>query len=227
MMMPQKNIVCDSSALISLADTSNLAVLKFLSGQGINFFITPAVKSEISSRPMTIRKYALSAIRLQKCIDDGYLKLLASVTLHEQTQRILKSANSMMYAGKKPLELIQLGEAECLAIFASASAHMLLVDEKTTRLLIENPHKLRETIQTRNSEGIRLDQGRRDEFASLTKDVSCLRSAELLAFAYSKGYFDDFRNLKDDAFKASIYALRDSGCGLASSEIVEYENMGF
>lgn len=224
--MPQKNIVCDSSALISLADTSNLSVLKFLSGQGINFFITPAVKSEITTRPMTIRKYALSAIRLQKCIDDGYLKLLASVTLHEQTSRILKSANNMIFAGKKPLELIQLGEAECLAIFASASAHMLLVDEKTTRLLIENPHKLRETIQARNSD-VRLDQGKRDEFGSLTKDVACLRSSELLAFAYTKGYFDDFRNLKEDAFRASIYALRDSGCGLAASEIVEYENMGF
>jgi len=226
MAVPQKNIVCDSSALISLADTSNLAVLKFLSAQGISFFITPAVKSEITTRPMTIRKYALSAIRLQKCIDDGYLKILSSVTLHEQTQRILGSANSMIFAGKKPLELIQLGEAECLAIFASASAHMLLVDEKTTRLLIENPHKLRETIQARNSD-VRLDQGRRDEFGALTKDVSCLRSSELLAFAYTKGYFDDFRNLKEDAFKASIYALRDSGCGLAASEIVEYENMGF
>jgi hypothetical protein len=120
-----------------------------------------------------------------------------------------------------------LGEAECLAIFASASAHMLLVDEKTTRLLVENPHKLRETIQVRNSEGVRLDQGRRDEFGSLTRDVACLRSSELLAFAYSKGYFDDYRNLKDDAFKASIYALRDSGCGLAASELVEYDNLGF
>jgi hypothetical protein len=133
----------------------------------------------------------------------------------------------MMFAGKKPLELIQLGEAECLAIFASASAHMLLVDEKTTRLLIENPHKLRETIQMRNSEGIRLDLQKKDEFDSLTKGVSCLRSAELLAFAYSKGYFDDFRNLKEEAFKASVYALRDSGCGLSASEIVEYENMDF
>ncbi|MFA5246454.1 MAG: hypothetical protein WC408_01010 [Candidatus Micrarchaeia archaeon] len=225
--MPQKNIVCDSSALISLADTSHLAALKFLSNSGVNFFITPGVKSEITTRPMTIRRYALSAIRLQKCIDDGVIKLLASVTLHDQTQRILKSANSMMFAGKKPLELIQLGEAECLAIFASASAHMLLVDEKTTRLLIENPHKLRETIQMRNSEGIRLDLQKKDEFDSLTKGVSCLRSAELLAFAYSKGYFDDFRNLKEEAFKASVYALRDSGCGLSASEIVEYENMDF
>jgi len=225
--MPQKNIVCDSSALISLADTGNLGVLKFLSSQGICFYITPGVKSEITTRPMTIRKYALSAIRLQKCVDDGVLKLLASVTLHEQTQRILKAANSMIFAGKKPLELIQLGEAECLAIFASASAHMLLVDEKTTRLLIENPHKLRETIQVRNFDGVRLDQGRRDEFAALTAEVSCLRSAELLAFAYSKGYFDEYRSLKEEAFKATIYALRDSGCGLASSEIVEYENMDF
>ena len=225
--MPQKNIICDSSALISLADTGNLGVLKFLSTQGISFFITPGVKSEITTKPMTIRKYALSAIRLQKCIDDGVLKLLASVTLHEQTSRILKAANSMIFAGNKPLELIQLGEAECLAIFASASAHMLLVDEKTTRLLVENPHKLRETIQVRNSEGVRLDQGRRDEFGSLTRDVACLRSSELLAFAYSKGYFDDYRNLKDDAFKASIYALRDSGCGLAASELVEYDNLGF
>ncbi len=225
--MPQKNIVCDSSGLISLADTGNLGVLKFLSAQGISFYITPGVKSEITTRPMSIKKYALSAIRLQKCIDDGVLRLLASVTLHEQTQRILKAANSMMYAGSKPLELLQLGEAECLSIFASASAHMLLVDEKTTRLLVENPHKLRETIQTRSSEGIRLDQARRDEFASLTRDVACLRSSELLAFAYSKGYFDDFRNLKEEAFKASIYALRDSGCGLAASEIVEYENMDF
>jgi hypothetical protein len=219
--------VCDSSALISLSDTSNLAALKFLSAKGISFFITPTVRSEVTSRPMGIKKYALSAVRLQKCIDDGVLKLLASVTLHDRASRILKAANSMIYAGKKPLELLQLGEAECLAIFASASAHMLLVDEKTTRLLVENPHKLRETVQTRNAEGVRLDQGRREEFASLTREVSCMRSSELLALAYTKGYFDDYRGLKEDAFRASIYALRDAGCGLASSEIVEYESMGF
>ena len=223
----QKNIVCDSSALISLADTSNLPVLKFLTERGINFLVTPGVRSEIVNRPMLIKKYALSAVRLQKAINDNQLKSITSVTLHEQTQRILRTANNMIFSGNKPIELIQLGEAECLAIFSSASAHALMIDEKTTRLLIENPYKLRETIQTRNAESVTLDQTRYDEFAALTTDVSCLRSSELLAYAYTKGYFDDFGSLKQDAFKASIYSLRESGCSLTSSEIVEYENMDF
>ncbi len=221
----QKNIVCDSSALISLADTCNISSLNFLSQRGLNFIVTPAVRAEIVSRPLTIRKYAFSAVRLQKSLAEGSLKLISSHTLNEQTKKILEVANSLIYVANKPLDLIQLGEAECLAIFASASAKALLIDEKTTRMLIESPMQLKDTIESEYRQKATVDKSRLEEFSKLTQGITCLRSSELLAFALKQGFFDEYGQNKREAFVAAVYSLREAGCGLTSAEIVEYEKM--
>jgi predicted nucleic acid-binding protein len=223
--MPIKSIVCDSSALISLADTCNVDAFKFLTANGLNFVITPVVREEIVNRPLTIKKYAFSASRLQKSITEGSLKLVESLTLHEQTKRILEIANNLVYIGNKPIELIQDGEAECLAIFASASAKALLVDEKTTRMLIENPSRLVDNLQSEYRDKPRLDEAKLAQFAALTHGIICMRSSELLAIAFEKGFFDEYKDRKQEAFKAAIYSLREAGCGLTANEIAEYEGM--
>lgn len=223
----QKNIICDSSALISLADTCNIGALAFLTQLGIRFYITPGVKDEIINRPLTIRKYAFSAARLQKNVNDNTLRFVTSTTLHQQTQKILETANHMIRVDKKPLELLQLGEAECIAAFASVSADALLIDEKTTRMLIENPYKFRETIAAEYKQDAALDTQKRGEFEEAAKGITCMRSAELLAYAYRKGFFDEYKENRDTAFKASVYSLREAGCSLTSTEILEYEALEF
>jgi hypothetical protein len=223
----QRNIICDSSALISLSDTCNIWVLKFLAGQGIKFFITPAVKLEIVARPLAIRKYAFSAVRLQKNILDGTLELITSNSLHGRTAQVMGAANNLLSAGRKPLALIQDGEAECLAIFSSASAHALLIDEKTTRLLVENPQRLRESIEAEHDEKISENRERLAQLSEITRGITCMRSCELLAYAYNKGFFDEYGQKKQEAFRAAIYSLREAGCGMTSAEIAEYEKMDF
>ena len=225
----ERNVVCDSSALISLADTCNIGALKHITKEaGIGFLVTPAVKMEIISRPLTIRKYAFSAVRLQKVLNDNVLSMITSEQLHDKTQRVLELANGLIRVDKKPIELVQIGEAECVAIFSSASAQALLIDEKTTRLLIENPYRLRETIEAEYGHSeVSIDHDSLEEFASITKGITCMRSCELLAYAYKKGFFDEYGDKKEEAFKAAIFSVREAGCGMTSAEMAEYEKMEF
>lgn len=219
------SIICDSSALISLAETCNISSLYFLREFNASFLITPAVKDEIIRRPMLTKQYEFSALRLKKLIDDRVVQIITSPTLVQETRNILSICNSVYSVNGRTLKIIQEGEAQCLAIFESAKANALLIDEKTTRMLIEDPLRMRNIIQSEYTKPVLINENRLAEFKKRTKDIKVIRSAEIIAISAIKGFFRDFRDSEHEAFKASLYALRNAGCNLSQEEIHEYERM--
>ena len=222
-----KSVVCDSSALISLADTCNIEALEFLRKNfSTSFLLTPVVKDEIISHPLKIKKFELSAVRLKQVLVENTLSVISSPTLVRDTQQVLEIANNLLLAGGKPLSILHEGEAQCLAIFASARAGALVIDEKTTRLLIEDPLKLRQVIQSEYEEKIEVNAGNLQEFKKRTQDILVLRSSELLAIAAMHGFFAKYKASEEEAFHASLYALKTVGCSLSQEELEEYAQVG-
>lgn len=219
-------IACDSSALISLAETCNIDALSFLKEKtGTSFIIPPSVKDEIISNPMRVRKYVFSAMRLRKVLNDGVLRVVSSPSLIADSRKILEEANKLFSSGNKNLPILQEGEAQCLALFSSAKIAGLLVDEKTTRLLIEKPEKLRDVMQAEYRQKVEMNE---TALASLRKrfsNIAVIRSAELLAVGAKYGFFQNYKSDANDAFHASLFALRSSGCSISTGELDEYSGI--
>ena len=221
------SIICDSSSLISLSETCLIDVLRFLrdSRLGGRFLITPVVKHEIVSHPMQIPQHEFSAIRLQKLLDDRVVEVVSTPGLAEQTKKILSLANNLFSVRGRPLEILQEGEAECLAAFAGMSADGLLVDEKTTRMLVEDPLKLAESIGREYAGRPQVNESALTELRELTRGIFVTRSSELLAVAGGQGFFKEYRGLQEHALRAALLTLRNAGCSLTTDELREYSQM--
>lgn len=223
-MSKSKEIVCDSGVFISLTDSCLDPVLRFFTEKfGVHFIIPPSVEQEIVKRPLEkrMKQYAFSAIKLKELIKDGVI-LSVDADVADDARIIQHAANNLFFAKGKPLSLIQRGEAEMLALAKRLDVRDILIDERTTRMLIEAPYKIKTHLAEELGVNVMVDKKSLAGFSSMTKGMSAIRSSELVMVAFENGYFDHFRELKLDVLEAALYKVKFSGCSLRFDEIREY-----
>ncbi|MFH0834885.1 MAG: hypothetical protein V1881_00910 [Candidatus Micrarchaeota archaeon] len=214
------DVLCDSSSLIALAETCNVEALEFLTQRTrARFLITTGVRDEIIARPLNIRQYAFSAVRLRNMVERGVLEVTEADAA--KTEAIMTDANNAYAIGGRQATILHRGEAECLASARGA----LLIDEKTTRLLVEDPEKLRASMDVEYRQSVKVDKQRIASFREKTKGTVIIRSSELLAIAHKKGFFFGFGERADEAFHSALYSLRQSGCSISGHELEEYQKV--
>ncbi|VVB99247.1 Uncharacterised protein [uncultured archaeon] len=217
-----QSMICDSSSLISLTDSCFVHVLYFLKRKFKgNFIIPPSVEYECVAHPMTMKMHAIHAIRLKRAINEGIVEIV-DMPMAERVQEIKWIANSIFYASGTPLRLLQAGETEMLALSSLLDVPNLLIDERTTRVLSEDPDSLRKHLEEEFRRPITVNEENLSAFQRLTRNMRFFRSSELLLLAYEKGYFDDYGKLSKDAIEASLYKLKYAGCAVGMGEIEEY-----
>ncbi|MEM4255215.1 MAG: hypothetical protein QXR53_02705 [Candidatus Norongarragalinales archaeon] len=219
----RKTLVCDSSSLISLAETCTLGVLSFLQDKfGVDFVIPPAVQAEIVERPRKVGRYSYSAARINHLLNQGTVRVASNASVYSDAEKIMDAANSLFYA-EKPLKIIQQGEAQCLALLSPLQAKALLIDEKTTRLLIEDAKKLFFLMQAEHGE----TKTNEKTLSYFQKRFAfpAMRSTELVAFAAQNGFFESYAPDENEVFHSSIYALRYAGCSISQKEIDDYQKI--
>jgi hypothetical protein len=118
---------------------------------------------------------------------------------------------------------LQQGEAECLALLKPLQAKALLIDEKTTRMLLEDPQKLY-SIMRSEKEGVKAEE-KNLNFFKKEYPFPALRSTELLAFAAQNGFFGSFGVDENGVFHSAVYALRYAGCSISQVEIDDYQKI--
>ena len=222
--MKPRDIICDSGSFISLTTACLDEILYFLSERfGVRFVIPPSVEYEIVKRPLEggLKQYYFSAIKIKNAIKNGVIvKVETDVTA--QTSRILRSANGIFYAKGMPLQLIQRGEAEMLAMASELDVHDILIDERTMRMLIESPFSIKAHLAEEFGVNIMLDKKALTELGSFTKGMTAIRSSELVMVAYENGFFDHFEDMRREAVEAALLRVRFAGCSLRFDEIEEY-----
>ncbi len=220
----KKEIICDSSSLISITDTGLDSSLEFLSKEfGIRFTVPSSVKWEMITRPLEsdLKQYAFSAWKIQYLIDSGVLKTHDPIP-ESQIEQILSFANNLFYVRGKPLTLIHRGEAEMLALAHAQGVKRILVDERTTRILIEAPFRMKEHMQQEFAVNVMVNKSNLEDFAEFFKDVEITRSSEFVILAYEYGYFDKFGINKQKALEGALYKLKYSGCSIGFDEISQF-----
>ena len=171
-------IIFDSSTLISFAMNGILDILKDLkkSFNG-NFYITTDVKKEVVDRPMAITRFKLEALKIQHLLDEGVLEI-SKEELGPKTKEILEIANNIFEGKGKEIKIVSSGEISCLALSKILSEKKILnvvaIDERTTRMLVENPEKLEDFLERKMHIKITSEKNNFEIFKSLK--ISFLRS---------------------------------------------------
>jgi len=219
-----KDILCDSGVLISLTAGCLDNVLHFFAEKNnMRFVIPPSVEYETVTRPMSsnLRKHLFSAIRIKDAIHDGIV-VVVDAKVEDEANRMMNSANNLFYIKGKPFRLIQFGESEMLALALELGIENILIDERTTRMLIEAPFKLKEHLEEEFQINVMVNKNSFRDLTSKISQLKVIRSSELIMLAYEQGYFKNFENMQKDALAAALFKMKYSGCSISYDEINSY-----
>lgn len=224
----QKAIIFDSGALISFSLNGITEIIKDLKDNFKGkFFITPEIKREIIDFPLKIKRFELEALKLKNLFDEGVLEFPSSIGITDsetlkKTAEVLDIANTSFKGDGRYIKLINGGEASCLAlskILAEKNIkNVLAIDERTTRMLVENQENLKGFLEKKLHVKIKIDKTK----ANFFKNFKIIRSAELVYIAYKKGLVKLKNSLVLDAL---LYAVKFKGATISSEEIEEMKRI--
>ncbi len=218
-----RSLIFDSSTIISLAMNNMLGILKPLKKQFKGeFFIPQGVKEEIIDNALEIRRFKFEAIQIQNEIKLGSLKLYKS-DISKELKELSYISNHIFYCNNNPLKMINAGELSALIIAKKLKAEALVIDERTTRFLVESPSELRRIFHKKLHKKIEVNGKNLKLFKEYTKDLKIIRSVELSVAAYQLGLFDKYLGYTEDKelLDAVLWGLRLRGCSISTEEISE------
>ncbi len=222
--MRQRDVLVDAGVLISLTSGCMDQLLYFFAEKhNLRFIIPPSVEYEVIERPLRqdIRKYLFSALRIKDAINDGVV-VVVDANVREKARRLMQTANDMFYVRGKPLRLIQMGEAEMLVLAKELGVEYILIDERTTRMLIEAPIRLKDHLQDEFNVNVMVNKNNLKQLSAEISPLRALRTSELVMLAYEQGYFRHFESLEKSALEAALYKVKYSGCSVSFKEIKQY-----
>jgi len=224
----KKGIIFDAGGLISLSMNGLLDELQKLKGifNG-DFLITEQVESEVIGKPIKIKYFEFEALRIQQLIEEKVLKRadsygVSNSLIKSKTEEIMNIANGLFMSSNNKMNIMQLGEASCLALSKILSEkgieNVIVLDERTTRMLVEKPENLKELLERKLHTNIALVKKDFNYF----KGFKIIRSAELMYVAWKKNLIDV---KKGNVLGSLLYALKSKGCSISEEEISEIKRM--
>jgi len=217
-----KALIFDSGTLINLSMNGLLYILEGLKRDfDGKFLITQKVKYETIDRPVGIQRFELGALGIKDLIDTGVIEMSTSMDVDEselnnETKILMDSANHFMQIKGKWVHLVEEAEMSCLALSKELSKRgincMIAVDERTTRMLSENPENLLRIMSEKLHQKIQSNPEGNESFSQ----YKFIRSTEIAYVAYKKGLI----KLKGNrVLEAVLYATKFKGSSVSLEEI--------
>lgn len=225
-----KAMVFDSSSLISISMNDLLWTLPALKEKfDGEILITESVKNEVINVPIKSKRFKLEAIQLLSIISRGIIKIYkGDDELRAKTRRITDLINNIYMAKDTYIKIVQLAEIESL-ILSNMLDSTLVIDERTTRMLVEDPKSLARVLAEKLHTDIRINEKNLSLFNKEVHKVQIIRSAELMTVAYKKGIMNVYLNqqnskiinidLRRTLLDGLLWGLRLRGCSISSDEI--------
>lgn len=223
-----KTIFLDSGPVISLA-TSNLLFLFEELSKKAKFAMTTGVKHELVDRPLETRRFKFEALQVQSLIQKGTIQLIQDSEIVKKSHYLLQLANTILVAHNQNIKIVQIGEMETLAAAIIYKADAIVVDERITRTLIENPKSLQRLMETRLHMQLKLNPDALHRFEEETRHIKIIRSIELATYAFEQGLLDKFivniPNAKRELIESILWDIKLNGCSVTEDEINEIVKM--
>ena len=218
------SLMFDAGPIISLATNNLLGILPQLKKKyNGHFYVTESVKRELVDHPMETRKFKFEAIQIEMLIENGILEITDTDFIRQETPKLLETANKIFSAFGNPMRIVHYAEISVIAAAIEQKSDAIVIDEKTTRLLMENPKLLmvifRKTLHT----SISINESNLKEFRDRTSSVRAIRSVELVTIAYESGFLDEYVTKIPDAKKqlleSVLWGVKLNGCAVSREEI--------
>ncbi len=214
----------DTGPIISLAMNNLLGLVEPLRKQfGGEFCITPAVYRELIEVPLKTKKFKFEAFQILKLINKGFIRVVDNPNVYKDTRKLLELANKIYKSRGNWIRIVHLGEVEAVAAAIHYNSDAFVIDERTTRTLIENPERLHKTMERKLHSKVTVDKGNLAEFKKLTQDVRMIRSTEMVVMAFELGllnkYLPNIKNARKQLLESVLWALKLNGAAISQNEI--------
>jgi len=220
-----KTLIFDSSALITMTMNNLIWVLDELKlvFDG-DFCICPEVKAELVDNPLNTKRFEFDALQVMQKIRQGTLTLIEHQNSKDMGNRLLDLANHSFKSKNTWITIVHRGEMEALATGIVLNSSAFVVDERTTRLLIESPVALKDLLQSKLHTRVEVNRPNLRQFRYLVRNIKVIRSVELLLVAYEKGLLDKFlldnvENPREILIDGLLWGLKLRGCAISREEI--------
>ncbi len=217
-------IILDSGPVISLALNNLLWVLaKTKKEYNLKFYMTEAVKSELVDHPLTIKRFQFEALQIMKLIREEVIEVVNHPRLKEKTLSLLDIANNSFSAKDHDLTLVHFAEVSAISAALLFDAEAMMIDERTTRYLLERPERLRLMLNHKLHTPIEINKEKLSILKKETRNIRFIRSAEFIAVCFEKGLLDEYLpNLPDSKkmlLDSLIWGLKMNGCAISEKDL--------
>ena len=123
----------------------------------------------------------------------------------------------------KPIQIVQQGEMETLACAIEYRASAVVIDERITRLLIENPLGLKNLMEKRLHMSLYLDMRVLKKLKEELSNLIVFRSIELVTISFEVGILDPLivhiPHAKRELLESVLWGVKLAGCSVGEDEI--------
>lgn len=222
-----KTLVFDTSTIISLATNNLLWTFHHLKKQFKGkFIISREVKREIIDTPFNSKRYKLEALMIKDHLEIGHLTLYSTPEIRQKAQYILELSNNIYFAKKTNIKILHLAEIESLVTALELKSQAYCVDERTMRLIVEDPFLLQKLLKDKLHTQIDINSKNLKEFSSYVNGLKIIRSIELMIVAYKMGILDRYitdkkyhSELRHDLLDGLLWGLKLRGASITENEI--------
>jgi len=225
-----KTLVFDSGPVINFALNSILWLFESLKEHyNGRFVVTEKVKRELIENPLRTKKFKFEALHILRYFDKKIFEVYKKE--HFETQKKLSKLFNSIYSVKENnLEIVHAAEVGAVATAIHLNADALVIDERTTRLMLENPKLLARILERKLHSKVKINQSNLRKLLSLTKNVRMIRSIELVVYAYERGLLDKYltssiRQPKRTLLEAIIWGIKLNGCSISMKEMDEIKRI--
>ncbi len=120
---------------------------------------------------------------------------------------------------RKACQAAEKGEIEALCLIKELGAEAFAIDERTTRMLIENPLELQKILQARRRIKVGVNKENSKQLQEMFQGTVILRSVELVALAFEQGLLSQELPEGKQSLEAALFAAKYSGCAVSAREI--------
>lgn len=215
-------ILIDSGPIITITTSALLPMLgKFKQKYDVQFLITESVRKELVDVPLNIKRFELEAIYVSNEIKkENLIVANPGKELEDLTQKIANIMNSIILVNNTPLELMHHAELETLAYGIINNIDIICVDERNTRLLIEDPWLLSKIIGSRLHKKTTVNEQKYNDLKLIVKNLKIVRSSEL-AIKAIKDEIISFNKVVDkkELVNAVLWNFKLHGCTISINDI--------
>ncbi|HME87304.1 MAG TPA: hypothetical protein VKE88_02735 [Candidatus Nanoarchaeia archaeon] len=219
-----RSIVFDAGPIISLTTNNLLWLLNILKQRyGGEFLIPTEVENELVQKPIETKRFKLEALQVNREINRGILTVVNDEKIHIIKQELLNIANMCFLARGTPIKIVHEGEMATIATAIAYGSDAIVIDERTTRELIENPDKLAAHMSDRLHTKIEVNKKALALFKQKVGPMRVIRSIELAIISYELGLFDTYltqdKYARKTLIEAILWGIKMRGASISQIEI--------